>query len=211
MFESLVFCIFSAVAISAALGVVLAPSILYSALCLIVVFFSIAAFFLLNNADFLATAQVLIYGVGLTIVMLFGIMFTGDVRLGERPGKIGRILIASLSATSLFALLFWGISTLNFKQMTASLQWISELQHEGSTLAIGKLLFSKYVLPFELASLLLLGAMIGAILLSKKTFTAQEPGLTFSIQEGKLQPKLVAEWRKDVGFEASTIEEHPSA
>ena len=200
MFESTLFWIFATVAVSAALGVVLAPSVLYSALCLIVVFFSIAAFFLLNNADFLATAQVLVYGVGLTIVMLFGIMFTGDTPLSARAGRLGRLLIASISAVALFALLFINVLGFNVKQLPASVEWIRELHEQGSTLAIGQLIFSKYVLPFEVASILLLGAMIGAIMLSKKTFTPQEPGLTFSIEEGRLKPQLTAEWRKDVGF-----------
>ena len=212
MFESTLFWIFATVAISAALGVVLAPSVLYSALSLIIVFFSIAAFFILNNADFLATAQVLVYGVGLTIVMLFGIMFTGDTPLKDRAGKLGRLLIASISSVALFALIFWGAMGFNLKQVPASAQWITELHEQGSTLAIGQLLFSKYVLPFEVASILLLGAMVGAIMLSKKTFTSQEPGLTFSISEGHLKPTLSAEWRKDVGFtdteETPVVEDH---
>ncbi|MCE2930137.1 MAG: NADH-quinone oxidoreductase subunit J [Vampirovibrionales bacterium] len=212
MFESTLFWIFATVAIGAALGVVLAPSVLYSALSLIVVFFSIAAFFLLNNADFLATAQVLVYGVGLTIVMLFGIMFTGDTPLKTRAGKLGRLLIASISSVALFALIFTSVLGFNIKQFPASAQWIRELHEQGSTLAIGQLLFSKYVLPFEVASILLLGAMIGAIMLSKKTFTSQEPGLTFSIQEGRLKPTLSAEWRKDVGFvDAEVAEEDAPA
>lgn len=212
MFESTLFWIFATVAIGAALGVVLAPSVLYSALSLIVVFFSIAAFFLLNNADFLATAQVLVYGVGLTIVMLFGIMFTGDTPLKARAGKLRRLLIASISSVVLFALIFTSVMGFNIKQFSASAQWIRELHEQGSTLAIGQLLFSKYVLPFEVASILLLGAMIGAIMLSKKTFTSQEPGLTFSIQEGRLKPTLAAEWRKDVGFvDAEVAEEEAPA
>ncbi len=212
MFESTLFWIFATVAVVAALGVVLAPSVLYSALCLIVVFFSIAAFFLLNNADFLATAQVLVYGVGLTIVMLFGIMFTGDTPLSARAGRLGRLLIASISSVALFALLFINFLGFNIKQLPASAQWIRELHEQGSTLAIGQLIFGKYVLPFEVASILLLGAMIGAIMLSKKTFTSQEPGLTFSIKEGRLKPQLTAEWRKDVGFlDVEDPKEHVAA
>ncbi len=207
MFESTLFWIFATVATVAALGVVLSPSVLYSALSLIIVFFSMAAFFLLNNADFLATAQVLVYGVGLTIVLLFGLMFTGDAPLPERAGKLGRLLIACLSAVALFALSFWGVLGFNIQKMQAPPSWIVELQTQGSTMAIGKLLFSKYVLPFELASLLLLGAMIGAILLSKKTFTEQEPSLTFSIRDGRLQPRVSAEWRKDVGMKPTNTDD----
>jgi hypothetical protein len=122
---------------------------------------------------------------------------------------LGRLLIASISSVALFALLFINVLGFNIKQLPASVEWIRELHEQGSTLAIGQLIFSKYVLPFEVASVLLLGAMIGAIMLSKKTFTSQEPGLTFSIEEGRLKPQLSAEWRKDVGF--TDAQEHVAA
>jgi NADH-quinone oxidoreductase subunit J len=200
MFESTLFWIFATVALSASLGVVLAPSVLYSALCLIVVFFSIAAFFIMNSADFLATAQILVYGVGLTIVLLFGLMFTADAPFPEIKGKLKRIIITSLSTAGLFALLFMAITQFNVVKMDATPEWIKTLQTVGSTEAIGTLIFSKYVLPFEVASLLLLGAMVGAIMLSRKTFTNQEPGLTFSIRDGRLAPVLQAAWKKDLGM-----------
>jgi NADH:ubiquinone oxidoreductase subunit 6 (subunit J) len=200
MFESTLFWIFATVALSAGLGVVLAPSVLYSALCLIVVFFSIAAFFIMNNADFLATAQILVYGVGLTIVLLFGLMFTADAPFPEIKGKLKRIIITSLSSAGLFALLFMAIIQFNIPKLEATPEWIKTLQTVGSTEAIGTLIFSKYVLPFEVASLLLLGAMVGAIMLSRKTFTNQEPGLTFSIRDGRLAPVLQAAWKKDLGM-----------
>jgi NADH:ubiquinone oxidoreductase subunit 6 (subunit J) len=200
MFESTVFWIFATVALIAGLGVVLSPSVLYSALCLIIVFFSMAAFFILNNADFLATAQILVYGVGLTIVLLFGLMFTADAPFPALPGKLKRIIIASLGSTSVAGLLFMASMKFNIAKVEASAQWIKTLQTVGSTEAIGQLIFSKYVLPFEVASLLLLGAMIGAIMLSRKTF-AHQPGLTFSIRDGRLTPTLEAAWKKDVGLD----------
>jgi NADH-quinone oxidoreductase subunit J len=208
MFETLLFWIFATVSTLAAFGVILAPSILYSALCLIIVFFSISAFFIMNNADFLGTAQLLVYGVGLTVVILFGIMFTGDGPLAERAGKTKRAIVASLSVVSVAAILFLAVKGFHVQGMEASPEWIRTLQTVGTTGAIGKLIFSKYVLPFEVASLLLLGAMIGAILLSKKTFTPDDPGLTFSLKDGRLAPSLVAEWRKDVGFEDTTTHEN---
>jgi len=203
MFETLLFWIFATVSISAAFGVILAPSILYSALCLIIVFFSISAFFIMNNADFLGTAQLLVYGVGLTVVILFGIMFTGDAPLADRAGKTKRAIIATLSSLSVAAVLYLAVQGFNIPGMEASPEWISTLQTVGSTGAIGELIFSKYVLPFELASLLLLGAMVGAILLSQKTFTPDDPGLTFSVKDGRLSPALKAEWRDNVGFPAN--------
>jgi NADH:ubiquinone oxidoreductase subunit 6 (subunit J) len=212
MFESTIFWIFATVALSAGLGVVLAPSVLYSALCLIVVFFSIAAFFIMNNADFLATAQILVYGVGLTIVLLFGLMFTADAPFPEIKGKLKRIIITSLSTAGLFGLLFMAIMQFNVAKLDATPEWIKTLQTVGSTEAIGTLIFSKYVLPFEVASLLLLGAMVGAIMLSRKTFTNQEPGLTFSIRDGRLAPILQAAWKKDLGMvDASSTSNHASA
>ena len=70
----------------------------------------------------------------------------------------------------------------------------------GTATQLGELLLTKYILPFELVSVLLLIAMIGAILLSKKTFSDQGSGVFFSFDEGKLVPEALG-WKKDVGLE----------
>lgn len=171
MLDSAIFWIFAVVSVVAALGAVLNRSNIYAALCLIAVFMSIAGFYLLNNADFLAIAQIIIYAVGLTIIMLFAIMFTGDKPLqakkASQAGKVAYgIIIAYVFALLLRGSLIGPGADLN----TVNPALAAAFTIEGSTNMLGELLFSKYALPFELASILLLAAMIGAIVIAKKRF-----------------------------------------
>lgn len=181
MADSIIFWVFAVAAVVSAIGVVLHRSIIYAALFLIVVFLSNAAFFILNNADFLAIAQVLVYAVGLTIILLFAIMFTGDRALPKDDPKsavpMGTKVIYGIVLAYVGALLIRAVSypfatrTLPFGSFQANM-----LMSEGSTRMLGQELFSRYTLPFELASILLLVAMVGAILLSKKRFAEEDLG-----------------------------------
>ena len=180
MVESAIFWMFAVVSVAAALGAILSRSTIYAALCLIAVFLSIAGFFLLNNADFLAIAQMLIYAVGLTIIMLFAIMFTGDKPvIGPRGSKIAGAVYA-IVLVYVFALLVRGVAGAFLGQgqvPAASPQMASTLAAEGSTALLGMMLFKTYALPFEVASVLLLVAMIGAIVIAKKRFVESEDEL----------------------------------
>ncbi|MEB3287995.1 MAG: NADH-quinone oxidoreductase subunit J [Vampirovibrionales bacterium] len=176
MIDLIIFWVFASIAIIAAVGVVTNKSIIKAALMLLAVFLSQAAFFVLNNADFLAIAQILVYAVGLTIVLLFAIMFTGDkTQLEAKPvsrgAKIMTTLIVLYTAFLLLSALAYPFRSVVLPP--DSFQVIS-LLNEGSTRMLGQLLFSRYGLPFELASILLTAAMIGAIVLSKKSFTDEE-------------------------------------
>lgn len=171
MIDSAIFWIFAVVSVVAALGAVLNRSNIYAALCLIAVFMSIAGFFLLNNADFLAMAQIIIYAVGLTIIMLFAIMFTGDrPMLSKKASQAGKVAYGIIVAY-VFALLIRASligSSVGGAGVNKSLA--ARFTAEGSTSMLGELLFNKYALAFELASILLLAAMIGAIVIAKKKF-----------------------------------------
>lgn len=171
MLDSAIFWIFAVVSIASALGAILNRSNIYAALCLITVFMSIAGFYLLNNADFLAMAQIIIYAVGLTIIMLFAIMFTGDrpvqAKKASRAGKVAYgIVIAYVLALLLRGALAGGGAVVTGVNPNLA----ARLSVEGSTTMLGELLFNRYALPFELASILLLAAMIGAIVIAKKRF-----------------------------------------
>lgn len=175
---TLFFLIISGVLILSALGVVLFRNIVYSAVSLIVTFLSVAGIFILLNADFVAISQVIIYGVGITIVLIFAIMLTGK----EEDKK----LWIAVAPRTLFALMisgaiFLGISaavTNGFTKFSgqtgifavkqpgiAALKTISE---EGTAGIIGKALFTKYLLPFEILSLLLLAAILGSVVIARK-------------------------------------------
>lgn len=175
MLDSAIFWVFAVLSVGAALGAVFNRSIIYSALCLIAVFMSIAGVFVLNNADFLAIAQIIIYAVGLTILMLFAIMFTGDkVMDKQKVNRTGRLAYGIIAAY-VFTLLLRGVmGNAHVATPNMSPEMAMQLSAQGSTTLLGELLFNKYALPFELASLLLLAAMIGAIVIAKKRFAESD-------------------------------------
>jgi NADH:ubiquinone oxidoreductase subunit 6 (subunit J) len=168
LIDATLFWFLAAVSIASAVGVVFHRNIIYAALFLVLVFLSIAGFFVLNNADFLAIAQTMIYAVGLTIVLLFGVMLTGHE--GFKPGVVstGRKIAFALVALLFGALLFFATTGGLFMGTRLLPETVTELQVVGSTAMLGKLLFKNYAIPFELASVLLLVAMMGAIILAKK-------------------------------------------
>ena len=169
MVESVIFWAFAALAIGAGLGAVLQRSIVYAALNLIVVFLSIAGFFLLNNADFLALAQIIIYAVGLTIILLFAIMFTGDHPLAKVEASRPVTVMSGIVAIYTLALLVKAASA-PFGTTPEQVRDLPMVAYIGSTQRLGVELFARYAIPFELASVLLLVAMVGAILIAKKRF-----------------------------------------
>ena len=164
------FGILTAMMLGAALGVVLAPSVVYSAFLLGLTFSSMAGLYLLLNADFVAAAQILVYVGAVNILILFGVMLVNkrqDYR--KEPGLAVRQLTTAAVCFGLFALL---------GTVTVSTPWqIAEITAamEPSVVAIAKHLFSDYLLPFEVASVLLLMAMIGAIVLARRDLLMEDP------------------------------------
>ncbi|MDY7014685.1 MAG: NADH-quinone oxidoreductase subunit J [Cyanobacteriota bacterium] len=166
------FAILAASTIGAALGVVLFDKIVYSAFLLGGVFISIAGLYILLNADFVAAAQVLIYVGAVNVLILFAIML---VNKREEFAPISKLWIrrgaTAVVCVGLFALLGtmvlatpWSISS---EPAAAA---------SGSTiLALGKHFFSDFLLPFELASVLLLMAMVGAIILARRDVIPDRP------------------------------------
>jgi NADH:ubiquinone oxidoreductase subunit 6 (subunit J) len=202
MIDTLIFWFFAIVSTLMAVGVVFAPSVLYAALCLLSVFFSIAGLFLLNNADFLAVAQVMVYAVGLTIVLMFGLMFTGNQALPSLNKRFGwlTLSIAIGSGLAVAGLLLKTSGQYAPKLVTPLGTLAKEaIVQNGTATQLGELLLTKYLLPFELASVLLLVAMIGAIVLSKKTFETNSNGVFFNLSNGQLVPEATG-WKKDVGL-----------
>jgi NADH:ubiquinone oxidoreductase subunit 6 (subunit J) len=176
--SSIFFYIIAGVALLSALAVVFMPGIVYSAVSLIVTFLSVAGIFILLNADFVGVSQIIIYGVGVTIVLLFAIMLTGkksDEKLWiafaprtliSMAAAFVLFLTVSLSVTG--GLRYFSEDTGYFKIIRPDIQTIEKVSQEGYTPAIGKGLFTKYVLPFEVLSLLLLAAILGAVVLARK-------------------------------------------
>jgi NADH-quinone oxidoreductase subunit J len=148
-------------AIIGGLRMVTATNMVRAALALVLALGSVAVIYLMLSADFLAMVQVLIYIGAIMILMLFAIMLTpGQVELpamAERGQRLAAALVAlAIGVISLFALLShpWSLRPMPLDQVTST--------------TIGTLLMSTYVLPFEIASLLLTAALIGAIVIARE-------------------------------------------
>ncbi len=155
--------------IGSALGVVLFTNIVYSAFLLGGVFISIAGIYLLLNADFVAVAQVLIYIGAVNVLILFAIML---VNKREDFAPIANSWIRK-TATALVCV---GIFVL-LGAMAVGTPWpLDPARAIGNEaiVTIGKHFFTDFLLPFELASVLLLIAMIGAIMLARREFLPEE-------------------------------------
>lgn len=121
----------------------------------------IAGIFFLLNAEFIGVVQVLIYSGAVTILMLFGIMMTRHTAEEEPSRRPWHKVVSFVVVAALFGFLMWGINTTVFPSETADVT-------EFTVQNIGTIVFKQYVIPFELASVLLLAALVGAIILAKK-------------------------------------------
>jgi NADH-quinone oxidoreductase subunit J len=132
-----------------------------SAMCLVLTIISLAGLFVLLHAFFLAAVQVLVYAGAVMVLFLFVIMLL-DLKEEERR-KLKALGIAG-GVISVGAILAIFLSSL----FQAPLGAAESPALEGGTVALGKLLFTEYLLPFEIVSVLLLVAIVGVVLLSKK-------------------------------------------
>lgn len=153
---------FACLSLVGALGIIGARSIFHSALFLVLTLMSVAAIFVLLGADFLAVAQVLIYVGAVVVLILFGIMLTPQqVDLPATGGLVQRVagigIAGIVLATSVGSILatHWPRS-------------VAEPSNVPTTEAIGRALFTTFALPFEVASVLLAVAMIGAIVIARE-------------------------------------------
>ena len=149
-----------------ALGVVLLSNIVYSAFLLGGVFISISGLYILLNADFVAAAQILVYVGAVNVLILFAIMLVNKQEdFAEISGRWIRNLSTGVICGGLFALLGTMILITPW-----SVDSTSPAVVENTIVEIGKHFFSDFLLPFELASVLLLMAMVGAIILARRDF-----------------------------------------
>jgi len=170
--------ILAALVTASAMGVVLLTNIVYSAFLLGFTFLGIAGMYLLLNADFVAAAQVLIYVGAVNVLILFAIMLVNK-RQEYKPLKLGNLrnAIAGLVCLGLFGLLLVTVTTVPWNVTTR----IAPLP--SSTVAIAQHFFTDYLLPFELASVLLLVALVGAIVLARREFVPDTLPLGYPDEE----------------------------
>ena len=163
--QLLLFIVLALVAIVSAIGMLLSRSAIYSALFLVLNFATVAVFFLLLNAPFIAVAQVSVYAGAIMVLFLFVIMLLGAERAVGQTQSIPwqRPLAITLG---IILLVESGFIVASQRGMFPFIT--SELPADfGSPALVGSELFSRYLLPFEVTSVLLLVAMIGAIVLTK--------------------------------------------
>ena len=149
------------ITIISACSVVLNNQLIYSAISLLFTLFGVAGLYVFLWADFIAGIQLLVYIGGINVLIIFGIMLTNkisSVRLSQTNVQQG---VGAVIALWLMILISLVISKTPWLQIESS-------EPSGTVNAIGTLLLSKYLLPFEAISLLLLGALIGAALLSRE-------------------------------------------
>ncbi len=157
------FYVLAVIVLGAAFMVVSLRNIVHCALFLALAFIGVAGLFILLNADFLASVQVLIYVGAITVLILFAIMLTHKT-LGAPLRQANKLSpLGVLGAVGLFLVTVLTTADTRFLTRTA-------MQPADSTTAIAGALLGKgnYVVPFEVASLLLLAAMIGAIVIARE-------------------------------------------
>jgi NADH-quinone oxidoreductase subunit J len=156
----IIFYVIAAMAVTGALGVVLARNTVYAALFLILALLAVAGIYILLASEFLALVQVLIYAGAVTVLLLFGLMLT---RVGDLPETMvgAQWPLAAVVSTVLMGLLVTAVATSN---------WPGD---EDGTITrvpfelLGDALFRQWAAPFEIASLVLLIALVGAIVLAR--------------------------------------------
>jgi len=161
VFSTIAFYVFGLVAVGGAVGMISSRRLVHSALFLVASFLGVAAIFLLARADFLAVVQLLIYAGAIMILMLFAIMLTPGQVERRRPGQWAQRLAAGLVSVAFLGVA--GYTLLATRWPVAAGQ-----PEQPTTETIGRVLLSSYVLPFEMASVLLLAAMVGAILIARE-------------------------------------------
>lgn len=152
-------------AIGCALGVILSRNPINSVLFLIATFFAISGHYLLLNAQFLSIVNIIVYAGAIMVLFLFVIMLM-NLNADVEPQKSKLLQFAGMIAGGILFLVI--LAALR----TASMSTIDkEATDIGLIANLGKVLFTQYVLPFEISSVLFLSAMIGAVVIGKKEDT----------------------------------------
>jgi len=182
-----IFLVLSAFTLVAGIMVVAVKNIIHSALWLIASFFAVAAMYLLMEAEFIAIVQVLIYVGAISILILFAIMLTRHVT-GEGIRQLyQRWWIALLVAAALFGLLI-APTVAGYGWNTMPPAAPDQVATISSAVQIGTAFMREYLLPFEIASVLLLVALIGAIVIAYEERSARRRVLTLAEELALRQP-----------------------
>ncbi|MEK5104674.1 NADH-quinone oxidoreductase subunit J [Cytobacillus sp. FSL M8-0252] len=159
--EFFIFIVLSLIAIGGGIMMINLTKVVHMVVALVFTFISISGIYVMLSAEFIAVVQILIYSGAITIMMLFGIMLTRHNDKSETSGGGFRKFLIFLAILGFGLVFYLGIYQLELGEPSTSL-------HENNTEQIGIALYSKYIIPFELTSVILLVALIGAIVLAKR-------------------------------------------
>jgi NADH-quinone oxidoreductase subunit J len=168
-FEQVVFFFLAILAAFSAVMMILQRSPVNSVLYLILNFFCLGGLYLTLNAQFIAMVQVLVYAGAIMVLFLFVIMLLNlgdDKRLREHLG-LRTYLGVGFSVVLVLELLFIFV----FRSTNSMVRQSPNAPEMGTVEYVGKVLFTKFLFPFEVTSLLLLAAIVGAVILAKKKIT----------------------------------------
>ncbi len=161
------FYIFSIIAIFSALMVILVKNPLTSALYVVLCFFALAGFYILLNMQFLAAMQILVYAGAIIVLIVLVIMLLNLAKAKDTIKDFHQLSVGIISVLLLFVEIILYLNTAGETKPTG-IYTNAVINKIGNTQIIGQFLFTKYVFPFEVASILLLVAVIGAYIFAKK-------------------------------------------
>jgi NADH-quinone oxidoreductase subunit J len=160
----IIFCVLAAVTLATAFLTIFSKNPIHSAIYLVICFFSIAGHYLLLNSQFLAIVHVIVYSGAIMILFLFTIML---MNLNEE-NEVHKPRITRLGAIVSFCLICLILIAIFINSKPIVGEYVTTGEDYQSIKVLGKVLLNEYMVPFEFASILLLVAMIGTVLLSKK-------------------------------------------
>lgn len=189
MVEKILFLIFAVLAVAGGLGTITRKNVVHALLLLVFTFINVAAIFFLTQAYFLAVVQILVYAGAIMVLFVFVVMFLNLRTFQEQEqthrGQRWVALVLSVLVLAEFVVILAGIT---FTSARGGFTPEAVTAAGGSTKVFGDALFNQMLLPFEVASVILLVAMVGAIILVKKEKSAEvatrtwEPGDEPSIE-----------------------------
>lgn len=177
------FYIFASIAVLASIMMVLSHNPVRAVLSMVLAFVSMAGIWMLLEAEFLAVALILVYVGAVMVLFLFVVMML-DIDTPELKKPFGRQLPLGII---LFALMFWmlGRGLLDFNHLDRYSTWVERAKDYSNVKALGTMLYTDYVLPFEVAGVILLVAMIAAIGLAFRGKRSLSQNINAQVQVSK--------------------------
>ena len=178
-FAVLLFYLFAALTIAGAIGVVTLKNPVHAAISLLGTFLMVAALFVLKHAEFLGAVQLLVYAGGILVLFLFVIMLVNVRKLRPESAYLSNLAPAAVATGTLFGVmiaLVMVLARLSGPAGDPAALRMVEGQALGNTEAVGWVLYRTYLVPFEVVSVILLVAMIGAIVFGLRRASLERNG-----------------------------------